>query len=51
MSEFFWLLTVAGAPVLLAVLMFWATRRRRRLSAGEKRAQHEAVERLYDERD
>jgi hypothetical protein len=50
MSEFLWLLTVAGGPVLLAVLIFWAVRRRRQLSAGEERAQHEAVDRLYDER-
>lgn len=51
MSEFLWLLMVAGGPVLLAVIIFWAMRRRRRLTAGEARAQHEAVERLYDDRD
>lgn len=50
MSEFLWLLMVAGGPALLAILLFLAIRKRRRLTSGEASARHEAVEKLYDER-
>lgn len=51
MIEFLWLATVIGGPILIGLAFIWALARRRRLTAGEKRRRHEAVDNLYSERE
>lgn len=47
MEYLFWLLVVAGGPLLLAAAFAYALVRRRRLTAREKAAQHEAIDEIY----
>lgn len=46
----FWLLVVAGGPLVIAILLAYALFTRRRLSPGERRKAHDATERLYREK-
>jgi len=48
-SNFLWLLTVAGGPIILGIAVIYAVMRRRRLKASEKLRQHEGTERLYQD--
>lgn len=50
MANSLWFLVIAIGPILLGGAIAFALMRRRRLSAGEKRRQKQAVERLYDKR-
>ncbi len=46
-----WLFVVAGGPIVIAVAYIIALSRHRRLTTGEKIAQHEAIQDLqHDER-
>jgi hypothetical protein len=47
MTTFLWLLVVAGGPALIGIVIAYAMLRSRPLTAGEKQAQHEAVDKLY----
>lgn len=47
MSNFLWFLVVAGGPALIGIAIAYAMLRSRRLTSGEKQAQHEAVDKLY----
>ena len=51
MSTFLWLLVVAGGPLLIALALAYGMMRGRRLTAAEKRAREDAIERLYDKED
>ncbi|MCY0096935.1 hypothetical protein [Hoeflea ulvae] len=48
MDFLFWGFVVGIGPLLLAAAMIYAVLRQRRLSPGEKQAQHERVAELYD---
>lgn len=48
MTEWLWLLIVAGGPVLIAVVLAFALMRRRQLSTGERIAQRRATRREYE---
>jgi hypothetical protein len=43
-----WLVVTAGGPVLLAIAIVYGIAHRRRLSRGEKAAQRDAVDQLYE---
>lgn len=46
-----WLMIVAGGPLVIAIAYLFVMSRRRRLTQGERAAQHRAVDRLqHDER-
>jgi hypothetical protein len=47
MAEFSWALVVIGGPLLLGVVIAFALLRRRRLTLGERRAQHRAIKEQY----
>jgi hypothetical protein len=51
MTNYLWLLVVAGGPALIALAIAYAMIRNRRLTPREKQAQHQAVERMYHEDD
>lgn len=47
MADLLWFVAVAIGPVMLGAAIAYALLRQRRLSAREKRAQNDAVRRLY----
>lgn len=49
MEQLPWALAVIGGPLLLGILIAFALLRRRRLTPGERQAQHRAVRDHYDE--
>ncbi|MBB3236265.1 ABC transporter ATP-binding protein [Phyllobacterium endophyticum] len=48
MTEFLWLLTIVGGPIVLGVL-FAMGMRQRRLSRSERKARDRATDRIYHE--
>lgn len=51
MTEFLWLLLVAGGPVLLGAAVAYALLTRRRMTPDEKAARKRATDELYHDRD
>jgi hypothetical protein len=47
MTEYLWLLAVAGGPVVLALAILYARTHQRRLSAEEKAEQKQAIREQY----
>lgn len=50
MSDYLWLLMVAGGPALMALVIAYALMRQRRLKQSELARRGESVDRLYERR-
>ncbi|MFU0506102.1 hypothetical protein [Pseudaminobacter sp. NGMCC 1.201702] len=49
MADNFWLLAVAGGPIILAIVIGYALLARRRRTSQEVKSRDDATRRLYEE--